>query len=1391
MIPNYNFKFLYKIINILFIIFFIFAFSCIGKSKSKKHTDSIKPLLDTTAPYIIATSPADNSTDIPINTKITITFSESIDSTTITSDTFKVMNLSDSSFVQGEIIYSNTIAEFASNPELTPATQYSVTITSKIKDKSGNYLKSDYIFKFTTGAVSIPDLIPPQIILTNPLNGTVDVPLNTKITVMFSEPIDKTTLNSETFKIVNISGSATISGEIIYNENTATFIPQNNMSYNTQYTATLTTEIKDLSGNSLLESYSWSFTTGLNIDIVPLKITLTTPEKDAINVPISTNIVAIFTEQIDVSTITNDVFQVISNIDFLPIKGTVKYYGTTITFIPENDLIPGVVYTAIISKNIKDLSGNTLIENYKWSFTIGLITDTIPPQIIQTSPENKAIDISFSTNISALFSEPMDISTISSETFQIIKNIDNYPVAGIIMYNGTTLTFIPEENFEADTIYTAAITAKVKDLSGNEMGTDYVWSFTTGSISDTTPPEVISTTPESGDSNLPFNTRITATFSESINISTITTATFQIKRDIDNALTIGTVTYSGTTATFISNEDLIPDSKYIVTITTDIKDLSENNLKTAYIFTFNTGRIKDTTPPEVISTTPENNAINIAIDSKIEAFFSEPIEVSTINKATFFVKDINNSVISGTIISNETSITFIPDTILTHSSKYTITITTRIKDLSGNSLNTDYSIKFNTERFILWEKISAGHYHILAIKSDSSLWGWGYNKDGQVNSYITEKINKVSLLDNIYDWIEISAGEAYTIVIKSDNTLWAWGDNEFGQLGNVSEMSRLEPVQIGNDKWIKISAGETHTIAIKSDSTLWAWGNNQYSQLGDGTRINRNIPTKISTSPDWRTISTGKKHSAAIKSDNTLWMWGTNEYGQLGDGTNIEKNKPAKVNAAGKWAAVSLGEYHSIALKSDSTIWAWGNNEFGQLGIGTNENKNSPVQIGTDSNWIVISAGIYHTVALKSDGTIWAWGNNEFGQLGDNSTINKKIPTKIDDNNNWISIYAGGYYTIALKSDKSLWAWGDNRYGQMADKTKNIPNLINFDYNWKAIYAGGYHTILLKMDNTLWVSGNNLYGQMGNNTGKNLNNLTLFNTESDWQTISTGVYNILALKSDKTLWAWGDNEFGQLGDGTNENSDTPIKTGINEWESTFSGWYHSLAIKTDGTLWAWGNNSYGQLGEGSFVNKNLPVMVGIDNKWSIISAGEYHTIAIKSDSSLWAWGNNEFGQLGINNHEDSNSPVQIGDNNWTAISAGGNYTLALKSDGTLWAWGKNLYGQLGDNTNEDNASPIQINADNDWIAISAGREHSLALKSDGTLWAWGYNWYGQLGNDSIEGKNIPIQINNDNNWIAISAGAYHSLALKSDGSVWSWGYNGFGQLGNGSAWKEIPVQIKE
>jgi len=367
-----------------------------------------------------------------------------------------------------------------------------------------------------------------------------------------------------------------------------------------------------------------------------------------------------------------------------------------------------------------------------------------------------------------------------------------------------------------------------------------------------------------------------------------------------------------------------------------------------------------------------------------------------------------------------------------------------------------------------------------------NLLTWGYGSQGalgiNLNGATVIICTPVTTFTGGANWKQVDCGSTHTAAIKTDGTLWTWGYGGAGQLGDDTGLDRSTPVQVFGSatNWRQVAANASHTAAIKTDGTLWTWGFNSSQQLGINVGAIFRICTPVQVfggATNWKQVSCGNRHMTAVKTDGTLWTWGYNTFANLGINVADGRTTPVQVfGSATNWKQVSCGYNHTIAIKTDGTLWCWGKNDVGQLGINDTNIRCTPVQTSAGgTNWKTSIGGRDYTAAIKTDGTLWTWGKNDFGQLGVNDTNMRCTPVQVfGSSTNWKQLgISKREHTVAIKTDGTLWNWGRNFYGVLGI---NAAGAIGTDMrctpvttfaggtNWRQASSGWYHTVALTYD---------------------------------------------------------------------------------------------------------------------------------------------------------------------------------------------------------------------------------------------------------------------------------------------------------------------------------------
>ena len=580
---------------------------------------------DVTIPTVSSVTPANSATGVAVDTSISVTFSETMNTNTLTTSTngncTGAIQVSSDGF---ENCVAMTAVPSASNSNqtftVTPSASFSGETTYKVKvtgaeDSAGNTV-TDVIQEngFTTADVNAP-----TVISFSPADTATGVAVGTDISVTFSEAMDASTLTASSTDCS--SGSIQVSADNFSTclETSApsadsakkifTVTPSSALSGETSYKIRVTTGAADASGNSHTSTTTQvtGFTTA---DVSAPSVSSITPADSATGIAVDTDIVIIFNEKMDVSTVTTSTdgsclgatIQVSSNnfstcvqMEADPVASNSEQ---TFTLAPSIDFSSETIYKVKVTTGAKDSSGNSVTETAQGTgFTTA---DVAAPTVTSISPDDAATDVAELPTVQINFSEEMKTSSLTVNTddtscsgsIQISSDgFDNCVRMGALSFSNSNqrVETTPVSNLTRGTTYKVKLTTNVQDEVGNSLA-ELVQANGFTVIADETAPLVSSITPANSDTGVIETSSIVVVFNEAMKTSTITTSTdgscsnttIQVSSD-DFSTCVQmeadpVASNSDQTFTVTPDSPLSFGETYKVKITTGVQDTSSNAL---------------------------------------------------------------------------------------------------------------------------------------------------------------------------------------------------------------------------------------------------------------------------------------------------------------------------------------------------------------------------------------------------------------------------------------------------------------------------------------------------------------------------------------------------------------------------------------------------------------------------------------------------------------------------------------------------------------------------------------------------------------------------------------------------------------------------------------------
>ncbi len=603
------------------------------------------PPPDTTPPTVTGRTPAAGATNVATSVRPTVTFSEPIDPTTVTT-TNMTLTPNGGAAVAATVAYDgpSQTATLTPTSALVAGTTYTVRVkggATGIADLATNRLVADATSTFSTAAA--PDTTPPTVTGRTPAAGATNVATSVRPTVTFSEPIDPTTVTTTNMTLTP-NGGAAVAATVAYDgpSQTATLTPTSALVAGTTYTVRVkggATGIADLATNRLVADATSTFstaagsgsTTAYLSDLAwttvangwgPVEKDRSNGEKSAGDgLPLTLNTV-VYAKGLGAHAASDIRYAMNGTCTSFSTKvgvddeagsnGSITFRiladGTTLF---DSGVMTGTSATQTATVNV---TGRTTLQlvidpgadmNYDhgdWADAQltcgggGPPPDTTPPTVTGRTPAAGATNVATSVRPTVTFSEPIDPTTVTTTNMTLTPN-GGAAVAATVAYDGPsqTATLTPTSALVAGTTYTVRVkggATGIADLATNRLVADATSTFSTAAAPDTTPPTVTGRTPAAGATNVATSVRPTVTFSEPIDPTTVTTTNMTLTPN-GGAAVAATVAYDGPsqTATLTPTSALVAGTTYTVRVkggATGIADLATNRLVADATSTFST-----------------------------------------------------------------------------------------------------------------------------------------------------------------------------------------------------------------------------------------------------------------------------------------------------------------------------------------------------------------------------------------------------------------------------------------------------------------------------------------------------------------------------------------------------------------------------------------------------------------------------------------------------------------------------------------------------------------------------------------------------------------------------------------------------------------------------------
>lgn len=580
---------------------------------------------------------------------------------------------------------------------LSPNTVYSVKLTVQ---KFAGVVAVDGASTELTVTLDLGNLdnTAPQATLTSPANGSTGVGNLTPVFIQFTEAnMDESTITDST---VTISPSASVTRQ--YADGDLTITPTSGWAYNTTYTVSLTSGIKDLAGNALTPR-NYSFTTTYDPAAAPA-LTGRSPGANATEVAVGSNIILDFSRPVAPAAGTGigDAVRLKKGTSLISVSYSYENGNRRIVLDPVASLENLTTYTVevVAGKLVATDDSTKAVAATSWNFTT---VAGASPVVTSRTPASGATNVPLDQQIRVVFSKAMKSSTLNTNTVYLTRSGSStkISVSYSLSSDGKTLTLKPSSLLAADTEYQVTVTTGAQD-STSVAATADSWKFRTTRSSIV----ITGKTPAEDATGVLLDAVVKFKFSGNMQNSTVNESNIYLRKSGSSRNVALDLDYNTSTreVTLTPDAELSLDTTYVVYVSGSVRDSSGNAI-VASNWSFTTSRNEYF---RVTERDPDEGETGADVTGSLKIRFSRDVRESTMTSSSVYLREAGstrNLAASLSYSSSNRTITLNPDDNLKPDTEYRVYLTTALKDTSGNALAaTSWSFRTGREALLVQGK---------------------------------------------------------------------------------------------------------------------------------------------------------------------------------------------------------------------------------------------------------------------------------------------------------------------------------------------------------------------------------------------------------------------------------------------------------------------------------------------------------------------------------------------------------------------------------------------------------------------------------------------------------------------------------------------------------------